>query len=307
MVARKPALALSVTELHPVTLGGSTIANAIGCGWQSPIRTFGELTRKPGFERHESDAMRLGTKLQPVIFSELRDDGYDVCEYADAGYPHGFEIRDAARPWLVGHPDGFGENQHDGLVVEAKAQAYTHEDVSAVIQLLTYMHLGGYAGGLLATLAGLHVDVREVERSETQIELILHLAERFMEYVWADEWPPATGHNDDRAAMELAYPATPGKAVRETRAVRDARRELKVMREQDGKHGARSRRKAYLEGIVTQHMGDATELVSLHDETVARWTPSSTSRFDTKRFRVEHPGLAEQYTTTTPNRRLSLA
>jgi len=296
---------VSVTELHPVTLGGSTIANAIGCGWQSPIRTFGELTRKPGFERRESGAMRLGTRLQPVIFAELEDDGWSVMEYRAT--MNDYELRDPARSWLIGHPDGFGYEEHDGLVVEAKAQAYTHEDVAAVIQLLTYMHLGGYAGGLLATLAGLHVDVREVERSETQIELILHLAERFMEYVWADEWPIQTGHPDDRAALELAHPATPGKRIRETRAVRDARRELKVMREQDGKHGARSRRKAYLEGVVTQHMGDATELVSLHDETVARWTPSSTARFDTKRFRVEHPGLAEQYTTTTPNRRLSLA
>jgi hypothetical protein len=286
----------------PVTIGGSQVADAIGVGWNSPIRIFGELTGKRGFERDDSDAMWWGNELQPTIFKRLVHEGYDVVEVENR-----VELHDTQRPWLVGHPDGYGVNELDGLVVEAKAQAYPHADLSAEVQTLTYMHLGGYAGGLLATLRGLHLDVREVERVERHIDLILFKLDEFWSYVEADEWPPVSGHPDDSDALRTAYPEhVPNKLRRETKEIREARRELKLMREQDGKHGARSRRKNYLAGLIQAHMGEAQTLISLHDEPVARWTAYMGRSFDKARFEKDHPRLAAEYTTIDTQRRLTL-
>jgi hypothetical protein len=287
-----------------LTLGGSRVADAIGLGWSSPIRLFGELTGKPGFPpAPDNGVMRLGRRLQPVIFAELNETGYPCHEFAPD-----YCIRDRERPWLIGHPDGCGFQSADGLVVEAKAQAYPHHDFSAQVQTLTYMHLGDYSGGLIGTLSGLHVEAVELPRDEEKIGRILALADRFWEYVQADSWPPPTWHPDDRDAIGDAHPThTPGRKVRETRAVMEARRELRMLNEQDGKHGARTRRKTYLGGIVTAHMGDAELLISAHDEVVARWPSFESQRLDSKRLREDHPELADAYTSTSTTRRLSLS
>jgi len=288
------------------TLGGSRVADAIGLGWSSPIRLFGELTGKPGFApASDNGAMRLGRRLQPVIFAELTEMGYPCAEF-HPGHAQ-YEITDPERPWLIGHPDGAGLASLDGLVVEAKAQPYPHADLSAQVQTHVYMHLGGYSGGLIGTLAGLSLTITGLLRDEEKIGRILTLLDRFWEYVESDVWPPPTGHPDDRASITDAHPAhEPGRKVRETRAVMQARRELHMLNEQDGKHGARSRRKAYLGGIVTAHMGTAELLISAHDEVVARWPSFETQRMDTKRLREDHSELADAYTTTTTSRRLTL-
>ena len=294
-----------------LTLGGSRVADAIGLGWSSPIRTFGELTGKPGFARRDDDlsalgAMRLGRRLQPVIFAELNEDGYPCLEH-EPDAP-GYVVTDPARPWLIGHPDGHGIESADGLVIEAKAQAYPHADLSAQVQTLVYMHLDGYSGGLIGTLAGLHVEAVELPRDDEKIGRILVLLDRFWEHVESDKWPAPTGHPDDRGAIGDAYPAhEPGRKIRETRAVMEARRELRMLNEQDGKHGARTRRKAYLASVVTEHMGDAELLISAHDEVVARWPAYPSQRLDTKRLREDHPELAEAYSSTTTSRRLTLS
>ena len=80
-----------------------------------------------------------------------------------------------------------------------------------------------------------------------------------------------------------------------------------MLNEQDGKHGSRTRRKAYLGGVVTAHMGDAELLISAHDEVVARWPSFESQRMDTKRLREDHGELADAYTTTTTGRRLTLS
>jgi len=241
-----------------------------------------------------------------VIFAELNEIGYPCVEF-DSGNPRHEEI-DPARAWLVGHPDGYGIGTTGGLVIEAKAQAYPQHDLSAQVQTLVYMHLGVYSGGLIGTLAGLHVEAELIMRSEEKIGRILALADRFWEYVQADSWPPPTGHPDDRDAIGDAHPThTPGRKVRETRAVAEARRELRLLNEQDGKHGVRSRRKTYLGGVVTAHMGDAEMLISAHDEVVARWPSFESQRMDTKRLREDHPELADAYTSTAATRRLSLS
>ena len=295
------------------TLGGSRVADAIGLGWASPIRLYGELVGDPGFPpREDTEAMRLGRRLQPVIFAELNDTGYPCMEYpvayeADGSVTYSKALSRPERPWLIGHPDGRGVQSLDGSVFDSKAQGYPHVDLSARIQTLVYEHLGDYSTGYVATLAGLRVEVEEIPRDEEKIGRILALTDRFWEYVQEKRWPPPTGHPDDRAAISDAYPNGGGGKIRETRAVREARRELAILNAQDGKHGVRTRRKAFLAGVVTAHMGDAEHLISAEGETVAKWTPVTSRRMDTDAIRKAYPDLADAHTTDTHSRRLTVS
>lgn len=287
-----------LTEL-PVRLGGSTIAAACGIDpFCSPIRLWLELTR--GTQRVESEAMRIGTRLEPVIFDELNVRGYP-CERTPL-----IELHDHKRPWLIGHPDGVGLHDLRDSVIEAKATGRASDAPHPwhEAQVQTYMHLWNAPRAVIAQLAGLSLSVWEVERRPHLIDVLLRLAEDFMGYVWTGTQPPPQGHRDDRDALLLAWPdAVPGKLVRESREVRDARRELRSLMEREKVQKARMEA---LRATITNHMEDADTLVSSHDEVVATWKSVTSRRFDTTTFKQARPDDYAAYAPETKTRRLSL-
>ena len=289
---------MSVTALdeYRPRLGGSTIAAAAGIDpYCSPIRLWLQLTR--GEQPEENEAMRLGKKLEPVIFAELNERGV-TCERTP-----GIELYDPDRPWLVGHPDGIGVGDYAGTIVEAKAR--NRADTLAIwheAQVQTYLHLAGEDQGLVAQLSGLHLDVFPVERRQPVIDVLLDLAARFMDDVRSGTQPAPNCHPDDRAALALAWPdAAPGKVVRETREVRDARKELALLLEREKASKARGE---HLRAVITDHMQDADTLISLHDDVVATWRNVTTHRVDTRALKAEVPHVAEAYTSAATYRRL---
>lgn len=292
---------VSVTALddYRPTLGGSTIAAAAGIDpYCSPIRLWLEMTGR--VHREETDAMRLGRRLEPVIFAELNERGYP-CERTPE-----VEVRDPVRPWLVGHPDGHGAGPLDGTVIEAKAtgRATDVPPIAHEAQAQTYMHLLGTREALIAQLGGLTFSVWEVGYHAHLAEVLLHLGETFVDYVRQGVQPPPAGHPDDRKALALAWPdSVPGKRVRETREVRDARRELAALMERERAQKARIE---HLRAVVTDHMGDAEELVSAHDERVATWKGFTQHRLDTARLKSERPDVYEMFSTATTGRRFLL-
>jgi hypothetical protein len=285
-------------DAHRPVLGGSTIAAAAGVDpYCSPIRLW--LEKSGRLAREETMPMRLGKLLEPAIFAALVQDGYSCERTPDA------ELRDAALPWLVGHPDGFGVGAYDGTVFEAKATARPTDalPVAHEAQVQTYMHLARLPVAVVAQLGGLTFQTWTVEYHEHLALTLLGLAERFVGYLRDGEQPPPSGHPDDRAALADAWDATPGKRVRETREICDARRELAALLEAEK---ARHARIEHLRAVVTAYMGDADTLVSAHDETVATWKGFASRRIDTPRLRAERPDLYEAYSGEATTRRFVL-
>jgi putative phage-type endonuclease len=284
-------------DLRRQTLGGSTIAAACGVDpYTSPIRLWLAMTGRVPVE--ENEAMTWGRRLQPVILDGVRE-RYAVEDCYS-------EYRDPELPWLVGHPDALGVGPDDGTVFEAKASARGYDAVPVHYEapVQTYMHLTGLDSAVLATLAGLHLTIHEIERRQHVIDVMLALAERFMEYVRTGTQPPPQGHADDRSALALAWPEqTPGKLIRETREIRDARRELVKVMEQ-GK--AVKAREEALRATIADFMRDAETLISLHDEPVATWKAQTSRRFNSDRFKQEHLALYETYRESTPSRVMRL-
>jgi predicted phage-related endonuclease len=293
------AAVVDLAERRP-RLGGSTIGAAAGIDpYCSPIRLWLELTGR--ITRAETEAMRLGRRLEPAIFEELTERGYPCTRTPDA------ELRDPAAPWLIGHPDGYGVGPLDGAVIDAKASGRAWETlpVQYAAQAQTYMRLAGLGEAVVAQLGGLTFTVWEVEYHPHLADVLLQLGETFMDYVRRDVQPPPAGHDDDRAALLLAHPdVTPGRKVRETREVADARRELALLTERAHAWKARVE---YLRAVLTGYMGDADTLVSAHDETVATWKATSRRSLDTARLRAERPDVYEAYSTLTTGRRFLLA
>jgi predicted phage-related endonuclease len=54
-------------------------------------------------------------------------------------------------------------------------------------------------------------------------------------------------------------------------------------------------------------MGDAEVLLDHADAVLAKWTPTTTRRLDTKRLKAELPAIHEEYAVPTTSRRFTLA
>lgn len=286
------------------TLGGSTAAAAAGVDpYCSRVRLWLEMTGR--VTRDESEPMRWGTLLQPVIMGELAERGYIVEACAD-------EYRDDSRPWLVGHPDGFvaTDRAASGVLEIKTANAWAkwteRVPLAYEAQVQIYLHLTGIQHGVLACLVGgQRLEIRDVERSDRAIELLLALMDEFMEYVRSDTPPPPDGSQDARAALGVLYPEhVPEKVVRFTREQMALVHELRARREQ---LAAVKVQADDLENHVRAVIGDAEVAIGPHDEAVATWRAYDERRLDGTRLKKDLPDLAERYTNVTRRRRFTLA
>jgi predicted phage-related endonuclease len=301
------ARAVNVAALHPYTIGGSTIAAAAGIDpYCSPTALFLRMTGQIP-EPESNGHMRIGKALEPVILQLLDDDGYNVAP------ARGDDYRDDARPWLVGHPDAIGL-AHDSFVIEAKATggwALRSWDgdtppVTWQAQVQTYMHLTGTDRAVIAALIdGTTLRTVEVQRDDRAIGALLERAERFYAMLCRGEIPELDGSKSTRDALHERFAeATPGRKVRASRAVRDV---VAEMRQLKASMDAHERQYEERRRVLEATMGDAEVLLDHADNVLAKWTPTTTRRLDTKRLKAELPAIHEEYAVPTTSRRFTFA
>jgi putative phage-type endonuclease len=284
------------------TIGGSDAAAAAGIDpHRSRVMLWLEKTGR--IERPETEAMRWGKLLEPVVFAELH-------EAALEPQPFTLVAGDRKRPWCIGHPDGLVTLDEATAVLEVKtagqwAKREWHEadaPLHYVAQVQHYLHLTGLDRALLAILVGgQRLELVQVERDDDAIRRLLALEEDFYGYLVRDEPPPPDGSSSARDAMAALFPsAVAGKAVRlDAEAVADYR-ELKARKEQ---RDAIERQIAALENRLKLVMGEAEVALSPHDEELIRWRNVPTTRTDVKALRARHPEIAAEFVTTSETRR----
>jgi putative phage-type endonuclease len=191
------------------TIGGSEAAAAAGVDpHRSRVALWLEKTGRA--ERPETEAMRWGTLLEPVIMRELFERGWQVDPYADArGEP-----RDAERPWLSGHPDAVCSQMGDAaftlLEIKTVGQWAKREwngepPATYVAQVQHYLHLTGLDRALLAVLVGgQKLELTTIDRNQRAIDLLLLLEEQFYGFLQRDELPPPDGSDSARFARWVA-------------------------------------------------------------------------------------------------------
>jgi predicted phage-related endonuclease len=298
---------VTVAALHPYTIGGSTIAAAAGIDpYLSPTALFLRMTGQIP-EPESNGHMRIGKALEPVIIDLLRDDGHPI------GYEGGWHCPDKARPWLIGHPDAMTEPPAR-YVIECKATggwALRSWDgdtppVTWQAQVQTYMHLTGTDRAVIAALIdGTTLRTVDVQRDDRAIGMLLARAERFYAMLCRGEIPELDGSKSTRDALHERFAdATPGRKVRATRAVRDV---VEEMRQLKASMDAHERQYEERRRVVEATMGNAEVLLDHADNVLAKWTPTTSRRLDTKRLKAELPAIHEEYAVPTTSRRFTLA
>lgn len=298
---------MTVTELRRFTVGGSDVAAAVGIDpHRSAVALWLEKTGR--VERVESEAMRWGTLLEPVVRAELEHRGHELMPAPADGFT------DPDRKWLVGHPDGFTTIGDELAVVELKtAGQWAHRaewngggvPVPYQAQVQTYLHLAGRERALLACLVGgQRLEVHELERDQSAIDTMLALLDDFYRHLRSDTPPPPDASDSARAAVLALYPEhTPGRVHRLTRDEWADVRELRARREQ---MAAVKEQVQELENRLKAAMGDAESAVSPHDDEVLHWRTVRSTRIDTAKLKAEEPELADRYATTTTTRRFTV-
>jgi len=296
---------MSVTPL--LTLGGSEIAAACGVDpFVSPL-TLG--ARKLGLipEQEETEAMRLGKRLEPVVAELAAERGYEVM-------PAPAEtLRDRHHNWATGRPDGFTVAHGERAVAELKTVGQlAHREgwngeppLHYQAQGQWYMMLTGLRWCVFGVLVGGQRFVTyEIERDNSALGSMLVSGEDFLKLLRRGKLPAPTGTDSDHATIRLLHPeAAQGKVIRADRETWELVKELRARRQQREtvKH-----QDAELQQLIEAYMGDAEHLISPHDEEVAHFSNVQSRRVDTPAFKAAHPNIAEEFTKVTTTRRFTL-
>jgi predicted phage-related endonuclease len=301
------ARAVTVAALHPFTIGGSTIAAAAGIDpYCSPTALFLRMTGQIP-EPEGNGHTRIGKALEPVIIDLLREQ-YDE----EISYPVS-AIGSASRPWIVGHPDALARNR-DRDVIECKAtggwalRSWNGDEppVTWQAQVQLYMWLENSARAVIAALIdGTTLRTVEVARDDRAIGMLLERAERFYGMLCRGEIPEPDGSKSTRDALHERFAeGTPGRKVRATKAVRDVVAEMRQLKASMDAHAEQYEERRR---VVEATMGDAEVLLDHADNVLAKWTPTTSRRLDTKRLKAELPAIHEEYAVPTTSRRFTLA
>lgn len=293
------------------TIGGSDAAAACGIDphrsrvmlWLNKRAELG--LPDPKMERPETEAMRWGTLLEPLVMDELIHAGWSLTT-AEAVPDH---------PWLSGSPDGIAWRDDEPYLLEVKTvgqwaqRQWDGPPLEYVAQIQHYLHLTGLEHALLAVLvAGQRLDTYEIERDQDAIDRMLVLEERFyLDHLTPQTWdkPPAPDSSESaREALAAMFPtAVPGRVMRLDNAHWVIRTELLARREQRKAIEAQERG---LENALKLAMGDAEIALSPGGEEAIRWPTVETTRLNVARVKEERPGVYELFAETTTTRRFTL-
>jgi putative phage-type endonuclease len=223
----------------------------------------------------------------------------------------GFMARSTETPWLHASFDRFVVRRGAWAPVQIKtAHQYAGGDwadevpLPVRVQVQAELHVyGAPYGWAVGFVGGRRFHLHRIDRDDEFIrDVLIPETRAFWDGHVRAEIPPA--------------PSTPAEAVRRWSGdpdhppvIADAEL-LQILADYDA---ARHAAKSYEAGAeeyalaLMKRLGDATELVDEHGRTLLTWRPRAGSRrFDTTRFREEHPELATEYTTTgAPTRTFS--
>lgn len=287
-----------------VTIGGSSAAAACGLDpFKSRARLWMELTGRVE-PASTGEAAEWGARLEPMIAAAVDDRGYIVSR------PGPREIGHTEHEWMTGTPDGFvaregGPDFRITGLLEIKTAGLRMSRLWAdgslpvpyEIQVAHYLALTGLSWALVACLiGGQRLELREVERNEKLIGLMIEQEAEFVRLVETDTPPPPDGSPGYTAMLAQLFPngheppvsLTPDqfKLVEDYRALRSAGE-------------ANKRALAETAQEIQTVLGDSTAAVH-EGRVVARWSrvepkARKVGKAQVERLAADHPELFEEF------------
>jgi predicted phage-related endonuclease len=163
-----------------------------------------------------------------------------------------------------------------------------------MIQLQWYLFLTGYKYGYFAALLGGHRYIEKyVQRDDELIKSLFQIAEDFWFNNIGKKVPPAADGSEASAkALEILHP----QAVYTGGLELPPEIELLVIEREDAKVKLKELENLIDEkdNKIKEYMGDYAEAVT--SDYIVKWgNKKGAERFDTKRFKAEHPEIAKDY------------
>ncbi|NGP75596.1 YqaJ viral recombinase family protein [Balneolaceae bacterium YR4-1] len=293
-------------EIRRESIGGSDVASALGLSkYKSPYMLWLEKTGR--YDSYEpSPAAAFGTFMEPHIRDHFRKvTGLEVQDD-----PHMYFHKDYPS-MLSGNIDGLisPSNGKGHGVLEIKCSTSrrvprldTLDDVpiSWRLQLFHYMGVLGLDYGYLQVFlrdTAVYLQPLRIEADHKVIQANNErLADWWDKYITRDQPPPLSCLDD----VTLRWPS--GAAGKAAKAAPDTVNRYYALKQVEERLTGLKLLRESLQLDLKKAIGDAELLVGDDGQKLASWKNQSRNRFDTARFRQDHPKLYKEYTKQNTTR-----
>lgn len=285
-------------------IGGSDIAAIAGVNpWETALsvylRKVGELP-----EKEETEAMRWGTLLEPLIADEYKR------RHPEARVRRvNAVLRHPEVPYFLANIDR--EVRIKGappMLLEIKTTSAWQggrwrEDVPdhVMCQVQWYLGITGYPTAVVAVLIGGN-QYREFEitRDDEIIGYLHEIGRRFWEEHVIPRVPPAI-ESADLKTVEAMHPNGNGQAIELPPTAKGLLDEYDAAKEAERQA---TKRREEIEAKIKAMLGD-NEVGYVGERTV-KWATVTTNRLDTKALKLDHPEIYDRYVRTSAYRRFEV-
>ncbi|MGG1344134.1 lambda-exonuclease family protein [Bacillus toyonensis] len=286
-------------------IGGSDVSTIAGLNkWKSAVQVFLEKTQAFEKEDVQSEAAYFGNVLEEVVAKEFAKRTGLKVQRRNAILQH------PEYPWMLANVDRLIVGEKIGLECKTASEylrkEWEDEEVPAayLLQCQHYMAVTGYEAWWIAVLIGGNKFVyKKIERDEDLIQYLIDIEKDFwLNNVEKNEPPMFDGSGASTELLKHLYPESIGDSFvslgKQEELLIEARdqvdREIKVLQEQKAEYENKIKAKLGINEV------GATENYKVY------WKSYTTNRFDSKRFKADHPDLYEQYAKESQARKFTV-
>lgn len=286
-------------------IGGSDASAIAGLNkWRSPIQVYMEkMDEIPDIPPGNEEAIYWGHVMEDIVAREFTERTGMKVRKRNAILHH------PEHEWMLANVDRLIVGKKEGLECKTASeylkQQWTDDEVPVayLLQCQHYMAVTGYKAWWIAVLVGGNKFVfKKIERDEELIEQLIGIEKDFWENNVLQGVPPEIDGSDASVKfLNAMYPdsdeETSTDLPEETDQYFDAIEALK-----DEVKGLQERQKEY-ENKIKQMIGGHEKAFSPRH--MASWKTVEANRFDSKRFKLEHPELYTKFVSTSKQRRFT--
>ncbi|MFK4432216.1 hypothetical protein COM08_11895 [Bacillus wiedmannii] len=286
-------------------IGGSDVSAIAGLNkWKSAVQVFLEKTQAIEKEDIQSEAAYFGNVLEEVVAKEFSKRTDMKVQRRNAILQH------PEYPWMLANVDRLIVGERVGLECKTASEylkkEWEDEEVPAayLLQCQHYMAVTGYEAWWIAVLIGGNKFVhKKIERDEELIQYLIDIEKDFwLNNVEKHEPPMFDGSDASTELLKHLYPESIANSFvslgKQEELLIEARdqvdREIKVLEEQKAEYENKIKAK-----LRTNEAG-GTENYKVY------WKSYTTNRFDSKRFKADHPDLYKQYVKESKSRKFTV-
>lgn len=284
-------------------IGGSDAAAIAGLNpWKSPIAVYLEKIGETE-PIEDNERMRIGRDLEDYVAKRFAEATGMKVRRRNAILQH------SEYPFMLANVDRLIVGKKEGLeckVTNSYAKKEWEDEIPIYyeIQCHHYMAVTGYKAWWIACLIGNEKFVyKRIERDEEVIKNLIKIERDFWEnYVIPRQMPAPDGSDAATEIIKKMYPnSNPEQVIELPKSYESKLQRLDEIKELIRKL---DKEKKQLEQEIQVKMGE-NEIAIIGDRRVT-WKTIHSNRFDSKRFKQDHPDLYKKYINETSYRKFQI-